>query len=71
VFKPFGTGPRACIGRQFAIHEATLALASIIRSFDISFPDGVPPLEVDEMLTLKPHYFGLNLYDRTDKLSQV
>lgn len=65
VFKPFGTGPRACIGRQFALHEATLALASIIRSFDIRFPDGIPPLEIDEMLTLKPHYFGLSLYDRT------
>lgn len=65
VFKPFGTGPRACIGRQFAIHEATLALASIVRSFDIRFPDGVPPLDVDEMLTLKPQSFGLSLYDRT------
>ena len=27
VFKPFGTGARSCIGRQFALHEATMIIA--------------------------------------------
>lgn len=63
VYKPFGTGPRACIGRQFALHEATLALATIIRAFDIRLPDPAQPLAVDEMLTLKPQSFDLALYD--------
>lgn len=63
VFKPFGTGPRACIGRQFAIHEATLALATILRTFDPQFPEGeVPALHVDEMLTLKPRDLKLKMH---------
>lgn len=38
LYKPFGTGPRACIGRQFALHAATLALAETVRSFDVEVP---------------------------------
>ena len=26
---------------------------------------GINQQQIDEMLTLKPHYFGLSLYDRT------
>jgi cytochrome P450 len=29
AYKPFGTGERACIGRQFALHEAVLVLARL------------------------------------------
>jgi len=35
VYRPWGTGPRSCIGRQFALHETTLALAQILRRFDL------------------------------------
>ncbi len=66
VFKPFGTGPRACIGRQFALHEATLALAAIIRTFDPCFEgSAVPELHVDEMLTLKPRDLKLTMHTRS------
>ncbi|PSL54708.1 unspecific monooxygenase [Saccharothrix carnea] len=56
VYKPFGTGERACIGRQFAVHEATLALGTVLRRYDLV---GVPDYElrVAEMLTLKPDGF--------------
>jgi cytochrome P450 / NADPH-cytochrome P450 reductase len=33
LFKPFGTGARSCIGRQFALHEATMALARLLHRY--------------------------------------
>ncbi|WP_367134952.1 cytochrome P450 [Saccharothrix sp. HUAS TT1] len=58
VYKPFGTGERACIGRQFAVHEATLALGAVLRRYDFTAPADYR-LRVAEMLTLKPEGFTL------------
>lgn len=33
LFKPFGTGARSCIGRQFALHEAAMAVARIVHRY--------------------------------------
>ncbi|WP_238997203.1 cytochrome P450 [Mycolicibacterium sp. CBMA 361] len=33
LFKPFGTGARSCIGRQFALHEATLTLSRLLHRY--------------------------------------
>ena len=38
VYKPFGTGQRACIGRQFALQEAMLVLGMLLQRFDLDRP---------------------------------
>lgn len=35
-YTPFGAGPRSCIGDHFAMLEATLALATVVRDVEIS-----------------------------------
>ncbi|WP_353946736.1 cytochrome P450 [Streptomyces sp. HUAS MG91] len=63
VFKPFGTGARACIGRQFALHEATLVLGLLLRRYDLR-PEPAYRLKVTERLTLMPQGLRLNLTRR-------
>ncbi|WP_217370360.1 bifunctional cytochrome P450/NADPH--P450 reductase [Nonomuraea antri] len=63
AYKPFGNGERACIGRQFAITEARLALAMILRRFAISDP-AVYRMKVKQMLTLKPDGFTFTVRER-------
>ncbi|MFL5804869.1 MAG: bifunctional cytochrome P450/NADPH--P450 reductase [Roseiflexaceae bacterium] len=60
AWKPFGNGQRACIGRPFALQEATLLLAMILQRFDLSPADLNYQLEIKETLTMKPH--GLYIY---------
>ncbi|MCG5487237.1 MAG: cytochrome P450 [Sinorhizobium meliloti] len=54
AWKPFGTGRRACIGRGFAMQEATLVLAMMLQRFDIELAEKRYRLIVGESLTLKP-----------------
>ncbi|MEU5579056.1 cytochrome P450 [Streptomyces huasconensis] len=64
VFKPFGTGARACIGRQFALHEATLVLGLLLRRYDLHADPGYR-LRVAERLTLMPDGLTLRLTRRS------
>ncbi|MEU1010062.1 cytochrome P450 [Streptomyces sp. NPDC005890] len=64
AFKPFGTGERACIGRQFALHEATMLLALLVHRYRLHDHAGYR-LTVKETLTLKPEGFTLTLTQRT------
>ncbi|MBU6531325.1 cytochrome P450 [Streptomyces sp. NPDC057245] len=64
TFKPFGTGARACIGRQFALHEATLVLGLLLRRYELR-PDPGYRLRVTERLTLMPEGLRLRLVRRT------
>ena len=36
AFMPFGIGPRACIGKTFAIQEINQTMAAVFRRFDIT-----------------------------------
>jgi len=53
AFYPFGAGQRACIGRQFAMQEATLVLGMILQRFDLVGPTDYR-LKIAETLTIKP-----------------
>lgn len=63
LYKPFGTGARSCIGRQFAIHEAVLLLATLIRRYDL-VAEPAYELRIVERLTLMPKGFRLGLRRR-------
>ncbi|WP_424217139.1 bifunctional cytochrome P450/NADPH--P450 reductase (plasmid) [Streptomyces sp. BI20] len=64
LFKPFGMGERACIGRQFALHEATLLLGLIVHRYRL-LDDPEYRLAVQQTLTLKPEGLRLRLAHRT------
>jgi cytochrome P450 len=58
AYKPFGTGQRACIGRQFALHEAVLTLGLVLHRYELTTDDNYQ-LRVDESFTFKPRGFRL------------
>ncbi|MEC3980751.1 cytochrome P450 [Amycolatopsis sp. H20-H5] len=64
AYKPFGTGERACIGRQFALHEAVLALGLLLHRYDFAVDESYE-LKIAESLTLKPEGFRLEVRKRT------
>lgn len=63
IYKPFGTGARACIGRQFALHEIMLTLAAILHQFTLE-PEPGYQLQASEALTLKPEMLKLRVRRR-------
>ncbi|UUU34132.1 cytochrome P450 [Streptomyces sp. CA-210063] len=64
LFKPFGNGERACIGRQFALHEATLVLAIVVHRYRLLDHTNYQ-LKIKSALTIKPDEFTLNLARRS------
>jgi cytochrome P450/NADPH-cytochrome P450 reductase len=62
AWKPFGNGQRSCIGRGFALQEATLFLAMLLQRFDLTPADPNYRLDVKQTLTIKPQ--GLYVHAR-------
>ena len=60
AYKPFGNGARACIGRQFALVEAKLAIAMILQKFAVADRHGYR-LTLKETLSIKPDDFKVRI----------
>jgi cytochrome P450 len=71
AFLPFGAGPRICVGAQFAMAEAVLVLASMVRRFHITLDDRRPIMPVAVVTTQPDHTPLFGLKRRADRNSII
>jgi cytochrome P450 len=58
-FFPFGTGPRMCIGNNFAMAEMAFVLHEFLHRFELSLSDKIPGMW--PLITLRPRNLILNI----------
>ncbi|WP_420491356.1 cytochrome P450 [Neobacillus drentensis] len=63
AYKPFGNGQRACIGQQFAMHEAVLVIGMILKQFKLIDHTDYQ-LKIKETLTIKPDKLYIKVQPR-------
>ncbi|MCP9274000.1 cytochrome P450 [Mycolicibacterium arenosum] len=63
LFKPFGTGERSCIGRQFALHEAAMLIARLVHRYRLI--DSSHYVLEWEGMSRRPVGFSVDLVRRT------
>lgn len=66
AYKPFGNGQRACIGRQFAMLEATLLVGLVLQRYKMNLKPNYQ-FKIKETLTLKPDNLEVCLESRRDE----
>ena len=66
AYKPFGNGQRACIGRQFAMQEATLVIGMMLQRFRL-IDHTRYQLRLKETLTIKPEGLKIKVRPRVRK----
>lgn len=64
AFVPFGAGPRNCIGTGFAMMEACLVIASVLKSFRVEVDPGQEFPTPKPLITLRPEEVLLRLRRR-------
>jgi cytochrome P450 len=55
AYFPFGGGPRLCLGNNFALLEARLALATVAQRYRLELVPG-HPVEPEPLVTLRPRH---------------
>jgi cytochrome P450 len=55
AYLPFGVGPRVCIGAQFALTEATIALAKIVANYRLELTSTRPVMPLGVVVTAPDH----------------
>eukprot|EP00760_Papus_ankaliazontas_P034995 PhM_4_TR7579/c0_g1_i1/m.20568 len=56
IFIPFLIGMRNCIGREFALQEVAMCIASVVRSYRLAWVEGAPLPKRHAAITLRPDY---------------
>ncbi|CAK3933249.1 cytochrome P450 [Lecanosticta acicola] len=71
AWKPFGNGPRACIGRGFAEQEMAINLAMVLQRFQLELANPSYELQLKSTLTIKPWNFKMKVRRRPGKSINV
>jgi unspecific monooxygenase len=64
-YLPFGSGPRVCVGAQFALAEATLLLGALMQTFRVELIGRRPVLPVGIVTTQPDHAPWFRLHRRS------